>query len=443
MQLLLEALTYHRGADEPLSLMIIPLVRVTLVVVAGWLASRALARSSAAVEHRAWLLAILGTLVVPVVWALTPRWRFPLMTLEVAGPAGPAAVAAAPWTRDSAWPEFLAVSWITGALVALAYLFLGIVSARRLFRLSAPCLDRDWLAALDAARREAGLRRRVELRVAALSISPAVWGFHRVRILLPEAALGWPPALRRSVLLHELAHAARRDCLAQVVAAVACAVWWFHPLVWLAAGRMRALAEQAADDCVLRAGQRRADYAQHLLTIAAALGWHRAAALAQTMFHPSHLERRLRAILDPARSRGALGRRPGAASILIGAIAAIPLATLTPSMVRCAANPKAQAAPHAIDVDVHLKLRLINLPPGHVLRPVDNDPSKVIALEPSIFQLIPNWETGRRAEKLIPNYVPGMAHMLLLESHPAIISTDALTRARAAAAIATSHVADK
>jgi beta-lactamase regulating signal transducer with metallopeptidase domain len=443
MQLLLEALTYHRGADEPLSLMIIPLVRATLVVAVGWLASRALACSSAAVEHRAWLLATVGTLVVPVVWAMTPRWRVPLVTLEVEGAVGSAAVAAAPWTRDSAWPELLAASWIVGTLVALAYLILGIVSAWRLFRLSAPCEDRGWLAALDAARRETGLRRRVELRVAARSISPAVWGFRRVRILLPEAALGWPPELRRSVLLHELAHAARRDCLSQIVAAVACAAWWFHPLVWFAAGRLRALAEQAADDCVLRAGQRRADYAQHLLTIAAALGWHRAAALAQTMFHPSHLEQRLRAILDPGRSRGALGWRPSAASILIGAVAAIPLATFTPSMVRCAAENRAQAVPQAIDVDVHLKLRLINLPPGHALRPLDSDPSKVITPEPPIFQLLPNWEVGRRAEKLIPNYVPGMAQELLVQSAPAARETEALRTARAASEIATSQVADK
>ena len=239
MQLLLEALTYHRGADQPLSLMVIPLVRVTLVVVVAWFVSRALVRSSAALEHRVWLLAVVGTLIVPVVWALTPRWRVPLVTLEFQGPPGPVAVGAGPWTRDAAWPELLAVTWIVGTLVALVYLLLGIVSARRLSRSSARCDDPAWLDILAAARRQTGHTRPVELRIVPRSMSPAVWGFRRVQVLLPEAALDWPPALRRSVVLHELAHATRRDCLAQVVAGVACAVWWFHPLVWFAAGRMR------------------------------------------------------------------------------------------------------------------------------------------------------------------------------------------------------------
>ena len=44
MHLLLEALTYHRGSDEPLRVVVILLVRVTPVVVPGWLAARAFRR---------------------------------------------------------------------------------------------------------------------------------------------------------------------------------------------------------------------------------------------------------------------------------------------------------------------------------------------------------------------------------------------------------------
>ncbi|MEX0679536.1 MAG: M56 family metallopeptidase [Pirellulales bacterium] len=424
MQLLLEALTYHRGSDEPLSVMVILVARVTMVLVTGWLVSRACARSSAAVGHRVWLLAMLGTLVVPIVWALTPDWRVPLVAVHVEGSGWPRNLGPAAESKPPLWSELLVVIWIAGTLVGLGYMVLGIVSARRLFGGSRPCADAAWLDLLSDLRRETGLTGRVELRVTGRSMSPAVWSFGRVQILVPEESLAWPLAQRRSVLLHELAHVARRDCVSQMVAAVACAVWWFHPLAWHAARQVRAFGELAADDYVIRAGGNRADYAGQLLAIAARLGWARLPAVAQTMFHPSHLERRLRAILDPARRRDALDSRRSAASILSAFALMIPLATLTPSVIRALPNPAAGdslPAGKTLDVEVYLKLRMtvpatpVQWPPGYrrYLEPKAELPAQPpLAPPPATFELIPNWEAGQHAEMLIPNYVPGMAQVL-------------------------------
>ena len=71
-----------------------------------------------------------------------------------------------------------------------------------------------------------------------------------------------------AVLAHELAHVWRFDALTQLVAQVACAVYWFHPLVWLAARRVRIEAERACDALVVRAGMLPPDYAGDLLEIA-------------------------------------------------------------------------------------------------------------------------------------------------------------------------------
>jgi beta-lactamase regulating signal transducer with metallopeptidase domain len=453
MQVLLQALTYHRYSDEPLSVIVILLVRVTLVVVTGSLASRAWARSSAAVQHRIWLLTILGTLVVPLVWALTPGWRVPLLALEVDAQAVPQGIGATASSAASGWPELLVAVWVVGTLVGLCYTGLGLISARRLFRSSRPCAHQAWLESLAAVERQLHLGRRVELRVTERSISPAVWSFRRVQILVPADSLSWPQSQRTSVLLHELAHVARHDCASQMIANLACAAWWFHPLVWYAAGRMRALGELAADDYVIRAGGPPADYAHELLAIAASLGWARLPGPAQTMFHPSHLERRLRAILDPSRRRNALSPRRSMIGIATACALMIPLATLSPSVVRAVPSPPRQSAPSASVVDVYLKLRVtvpvtpVQLPPGYrrvypppnpdtptqpYLLPRGNAPGQPLYAPPTppvpppaAFELLPNWVTGQHAEMLIPNHEPGMSEVVLVEQFPLQAATAA------------------
>ena len=73
---------------------------------------------------------------------------------------------------------------------------------------------------------------------------------------MPEDANRWPLERLRIVLLHELAHVKRRDCLTHVVAQLACALHWFNPLAWIAARHIRTERERACDDLVLACGTR-------------------------------------------------------------------------------------------------------------------------------------------------------------------------------------------
>src|SRR5205085_5416457 len=132
---------------------------------------------------------------------------------------------------------------------------------------------------------------RVQLLRGAGATMPMTWGLFRSVILLPGQADQWSGARRRVVVLHELAHIQRRDCLTQFLAQVACALYWFHPLAWLAARRLRREREQACDDRVLLAGSRASDYAWHLLDIARSLRSARCAAFATVaMARRSQLE---------------------------------------------------------------------------------------------------------------------------------------------------------
>ena len=90
------------------------------------------------------------------------------------------------------------------------------------------------------------------------------------------------------------------------------ALLWFHPLVWLAVTRLRAEAEQAADDCVIASGVPGITYAAHLLEIARAMSRPQLlSAIAVGMARSSRMERRFRAMLDSRRARSPRSRRWG------------------------------------------------------------------------------------------------------------------------------------
>ena len=128
---------------------------------------------------------------------------------------------------------------------------------------------------------------------------PLTWGWIRPVVLLPGDAEGWPTERRRVVLLHELAHVKRLDCLTQQLAQLSCAVYWFNPLFWWASMRMMVERETACDDLVLLSGVRPSEYAGHLLAVARERRTDRGVkTVAVAMARQANLERRLRTILD-------------------------------------------------------------------------------------------------------------------------------------------------
>ena len=134
--------------------------------------------------------------------------------------------------------------------------------------------------------------------------APMTWGIQRPVLVVPPESATWSDALRQSVAAHEVAHVARRDYLTQLMAMVACAVYWFHPLAWYIARQMRLAAERACDDQVLALGATGDEYAAHLIGVARSSRRLRlGGAVAIGMARPSTLEGRIVAVLDEARSR--------------------------------------------------------------------------------------------------------------------------------------------
>ncbi|HKA88205.1 MAG TPA: M56 family metallopeptidase [Haliangiales bacterium] len=296
-----------------------------LALVAAW----AWKRRPASARHLLWCLAIVGALAIPPLAAMLPAWRLSVLPR-------------AETTTAPSWEDWLLALWLAGMLVVLGRLLLARIRIHLLGRRAARVTEwrHDRLRELAVAR---GVDRRVELLESAEVALPMTWGFVRPTIGLPLESRAWSRTRLDAALAHELAHVRRFDALTQVVAEVACAFYWFHPLAWLAARKMRVLRELACDDEVLANGIRPSQYAREMLAIVTALEEQAGvAAVTSGMARPSQLKTRLLAVLNPSLNRARLDR--GQALALAGAMAALMLAL---AMIEPAA---AAAAPEACDV---------------------------------------------------------------------------------------------
>lgn len=307
--------------------------RATLLLAAAALAAALMRRRPAAARHLVWGLAMVSLLALPALSLVLPHWELAFVSVDAIHPAllvpgaRAAALAALPWGAIA-----LAL-WAAGALIALVRLVVAQAAVLALAGRAGPIIGGEWRERMESAARELGVTRRVRLLRASGGAMPMTWGVLRPAVLLPAEADGWTAERQRVVLLHELAHVARRDCLWQLVASLGCALYWFHPGAWWAAHRMREEREQACDDRVLAAGTRASDYAGHLLAVARAFRPARlTAAAAVGMAARSQLEDRVVAVLDGARARDSVSARVALACAAAGALALLPLAAAAPSV---------------------------------------------------------------------------------------------------------------
>jgi len=200
--------------------------------------------------------------------------------------------------------------------------------------------------------------------------SPICVGLIRPAVLLPSGWRSWSPARLQAVMTHELAHVARRDVAWQMVARLAAAVYWFHPLAWVAAWRMRVERELACDDWVLRGGQPSSTYARWLLEIAAsaAAAAHlsdcrrfRVGAAGVAMAAGNGLERRVAAILDMGRRRTPVSRRVAAGLALAALTLGIAIGVINPWAPRAVAADATPAKSDKTDEKTDPDTRVLTL----------------------------------------------------------------------------------
>jgi predicted nucleic acid-binding Zn-ribbon protein len=173
-----------------------------------------------------------------------------------------------------------------------------------IIRRARPAEDGATLDLLADVRAEVGCRRRIRLVASPELDIPAVFGFLRPVVILPEHSRTWLDDRLTAVLQHELIHVIRMDWPVRIAARLACAVYWFNPLVWWAKRRLDLEQEMACDEEVLSLGSRASSYACHLLGIArTAVHRPALAAAGLEMARRSHLEERIMRILNRSTHR--------------------------------------------------------------------------------------------------------------------------------------------
>lgn len=271
------------------------LLYASIVGSAAWVLT-SICGESATTKYWIWV-ATAFNFVVPLgalidkVWAPQLTWAHPL-----------GAIGDPVWRiTEGRTAIVVGVIWTAGAAVMFTRLMLGIRAEHRDARMQARLADGNVGSEFVTG--------GVPVSFDDGHSGPAVRGVFYPHILLPlgiDRVLN--PRELHAVLIHEMAHARRRDNLIRLFYEFSLCVLWFHPLIWLAGARMALYRELSCDESVVRQA-----HGEALVSALAKLAVPEHAGFLQATAS-SHLTYRLTRLAEPARAT------PRAANLLVASL---------------------------------------------------------------------------------------------------------------------------
>lgn len=308
------------------------------VAFAAWIFTRFMPRMNAATRHVIWWAVLLTVLILPLATlprAAAPAASVPLESVAKAAPATPVRPGPTPTTpvlidppharmevRSGVWPAWIFALWTAILLLQLARVAWSYWYLRGIQRRSrpAPFVLRG---NFDAWMLSCRVRRPARLLISSEIRSPMAVGFRRPSVILPEQLLGQFQASELDhVLLHELAHIARRDDWSNLAARLSAGILVLHPVAACALARIEREREIACDDWVVSMTGAARPYAASLARLFELCSSRGRMVLASGMAESaSHLGRRVEMLLR--RSREFAPRASAARIALSTAVLAI------------------------------------------------------------------------------------------------------------------------
>jgi beta-lactamase regulating signal transducer with metallopeptidase domain len=235
-------------------------------------------RMSAAARHRVWWVWLAVLLVLPALPPIegAPRRAAPVRQAAVVAPAAMVAFDAAPpasapvqvrpvvEVRARRWPLVAFWAWLGLVALQTLRLFWSYLHLRRIKREAYPpklALRENFEAWIMSC----AVRRGVQLLVSDKLASPMAVGFWNPAVILPESLIGNLSAAEMDhVMLHELAHVARRDDWTNLLVRFASALLIWNPAAAWVLRHIDREREMACDDWVVAATGEARPYAASL-----------------------------------------------------------------------------------------------------------------------------------------------------------------------------------
>ena len=251
------------------------------IVASGAWALTSILRASATTKYWIWVVTAFNFVLpsgalIDKLWAPHLTWARPLSV--IGGPV---------WVMtEGRTAVVLGAIWMTGSFAMLIRLIL---------RLRSECREAQAPAQVsDHAETSHFVADGIPVSFGDGHPSPAVRGVLYPYILLPT---GIDRLLNQrefhAVLIHELAHARRRDNLIRLLYEASLCALWFHPLMWLAGARIGLYGELSCDEAVIRRA-----LGQELVSALAKLAVPEQAGVLQATAS-SHLKYRLARLAGP------------------------------------------------------------------------------------------------------------------------------------------------
>ena len=363
--------------------MLMLLVKATLILVVALGITFSMQRASAGARHLVWLVTLATLLLVPALtaWAPIPLRILPPEKKVAAAPqsyseaapvtgkidkrtklndvSAPTNAPTAPASLENqiasspvlSGLSLVVLIWAVVVVAIGASLGYAAMLVKRIVNRARPLTSEDWLNPLYEVSDRLALEEPPRLLRSEDAKMPFACGVFTPTIVLPAECDTWSLDRRRAVLLHELAHVRRHDLVGHTLGRLACAFYWFHPLVWTAAKQLRSESERACDDLALASGARATDYAEHLLDIVTSVRRDATPSVALAMARRKEFEGRMLAILDPDLRHSSPSRRQSAALIGSLALIAIVVGAAAPAP-RQQVEPARDVAGKATDLDL-------------------------------------------------------------------------------------------